>query len=84
MPDPSSAALRSSRQMNGKMLFKLQVKVSGTRGDLIVRQGDSLEEVALKFASEHNLDSSSKSRVLELLKQAGARHKNKLRNDVVY
>lgn len=84
MPDPSSAALRSSRQKNGKMLFKLQVKVSGTRGDLIVRHGDSLEEVASKFASEHNLDSSSKSRVLELLKQAGARHKNKLRNDVVY
>lgn len=84
MPDSSLTPLRSSRQKTGKMLFKLQVKVSGTRGDLVVRHGDSLEEVASKFALEHNLDSSSKSRVLELLQQAGARHKNKLRNDVVY
>lgn len=84
MPGTNQKTLKNSQNKYGKMLFKLQVKVGTTRGEIVVRHGDCLEEVAEKFAVENSLDFSSKARVLDLLRQAGGRHKNRLRNDVVY
>ena len=65
-----------------KLLFKLKVNIGDRRSDVLVREGDNLEEVAHSFA-QHNSAYEMETQVRDLLRTAMSKYRERTEYNVV-
>lgn len=66
------------RSKKNKALYKIKVRLSNKNLEIIVKDGDKVEDLAKEFAETHRLSQKIEANVLKLLIEAESRQKNAL------